>query len=208
MDYDLFLRLAAKGETFGYIDSYLACFRRSEDNKTSTHLRAMRREGFAVSKKHGGDRYLRFHVNKCVTRIFFLLRFDAFRRMKKDTLSAVVAAARGAAFMTGSKYRIAMIGLKGIPAKWGGMEKYVEEVGKRLVERGHEVTVFGSRWYCGEDKPRQRVSGMKVRSVPTLHLQPTDALISALLASIIIARENCTRSCTFMVMPPITLSPC
>jgi glycosyltransferase involved in cell wall biosynthesis len=75
--------------------------------------------------------------------------------------------------------------LKGIPAKWGGMEKYVEEVGKRLVQRGHEVTVFGSRWYCPSSGGNGYL-GMKVRPVPTLHFQATDALSNALTSSLLI----------------------
>jgi glycosyltransferase involved in cell wall biosynthesis len=81
------------------------------------------------------------------------------------------------------KLRIAMVGIKGIPAKWGGMEKYVEEVGKRLVRRGHEVTVFGSKWYCTESNGSGYL-GMKVISIPTLHIQATDALSNAFVSSL------------------------
>lgn len=35
-----------------------------------------------------------------------------------------------------------MIGTRGVPARYGGFETAVEEVGRRLVDRGHEVTVF------------------------------------------------------------------
>jgi len=83
--------------------------------------------------------------------------------------------------MESPKYKIAMVGLKGIPAKWGGMEKYVEEVGKRLVERGHEVTVFASQWYC-KDYAGDSYEGMRIIRVPTLHLQATDALSNAFFA--------------------------
>jgi len=38
--------------------------------------------------------------------------------------------------------RVAMIGQKGIPARYGGVETHVEAVATRLVERGHEVWVF------------------------------------------------------------------
>lgn len=38
--------------------------------------------------------------------------------------------------------RIAMVGLRGLPATFGGVEKHVEELGARLAQRGHEVTVF------------------------------------------------------------------
>ena len=32
---------------------------------------------------------------------------------------------------------VAMIGTRGVPAAYGGFETAVEEVGRRLVERGH-----------------------------------------------------------------------
>lgn len=39
--------------------------------------------------------------------------------------------------------RIALIGTRGIPAAYGGFETAVEEVGRRLVERGHRLLVYG-----------------------------------------------------------------
>ncbi|PZU45681.1 MAG: glycosyl transferase [Microbacterium sp.] len=36
-----------------------------------------------------------------------------------------------------------MIGTRGVPAAYGGFETAVEEVGRRLVERGHSVLVYG-----------------------------------------------------------------
>lgn len=38
--------------------------------------------------------------------------------------------------------KIAMVGTRGVPARYGGFETCVEEVGRRLVERGHEVVVY------------------------------------------------------------------
>lgn len=38
--------------------------------------------------------------------------------------------------------RIAMMGTRGVPATYGGFETAIEEVGARLVERGHEVVVY------------------------------------------------------------------
>src|SRR5258705_7879656 len=48
--------------------------------------------------------------------------------------------------------RIAMIGQKGIPARYGGVETHVEAVATRLAARGHEVWAFcRSRPRPGED---------------------------------------------------------
>ncbi len=76
-----------------------------------------------------------------------------------------------------------MIGLKGIPAKWGGIEKYVEEIGVRLVQRGHEVIIFGSNWYS-KSYPSQNYKGMKLVRVPAIHFQATDAFSNAFMATI------------------------
>ena len=39
--------------------------------------------------------------------------------------------------------RIAVLGTHGVPAAAGGLEPAVEEIGRRLVRRGHDVTVYG-----------------------------------------------------------------
>lgn len=41
------------------------------------------------------------------------------------------------------RLRIAVFGTRGIPAAYGGFETFAEQLGARLVERGHSVTVFG-----------------------------------------------------------------
>ena len=84
----------------------------------------------------------------------------------------------------GHHMQIAMIGLKGIPAVWGGMEKYAEEIGHILSQRGHCVTTFGSKWYC-QGFTGRRHRGIRVIKVPTLRLSATDALTNAFFASAI-----------------------
>ncbi len=39
--------------------------------------------------------------------------------------------------------RIAIMGIRGIPANYGGFETFAEELSTRLVEKGHQVTVYG-----------------------------------------------------------------
>ncbi len=80
--------------------------------------------------------------------------------------------------------RIAFIGLKGIPAQWGGIERYVEEVATRLAERGHEVTAFGGRWYC-RGFQGSHYKGVRLVRVPALNLPATEALTNAFFASVL-----------------------
>jgi glycosyltransferase involved in cell wall biosynthesis len=39
--------------------------------------------------------------------------------------------------------RIAILGIRGVPANYGGFETFAEQFGRRLVQRGHDVTVYG-----------------------------------------------------------------
>ncbi len=66
--------------------------------------------------------------------------------------------------------RIAMVGQKGLPATWGGIEHHVEQVGRRLAARGHEVTVYCRDTYGEVDAPeptRACGCGTRPRSAPS-----------------------------------------
>jgi glycosyltransferase involved in cell wall biosynthesis len=69
--------------------------------------------------------------------------------------------------------RIAMLGTRGVPAHYGGFETAIEEIGRRLVERGHEVTV-----YCrGAEDPAQRTYlGMDLVHLPALRKRSLETL--------------------------------
>lgn len=69
--------------------------------------------------------------------------------------------------------RIAMIGTRGVPAAYGGFETAVEEIGRRLVDRGHDVTV-----YCRTTKaePAAEHLGMRLVHIPAVHLKTVETL--------------------------------
>jgi glycosyltransferase involved in cell wall biosynthesis len=77
--------------------------------------------------------------------------------------------------------RIAFIGQRGVPAAMGGIEHHVEEIGSRLVERGHEVTVYTRGNYTRERVAEHR--GMRVRYVPTVPTKRLEALIHSGLST-------------------------
>jgi glycosyltransferase involved in cell wall biosynthesis len=74
---------------------------------------------------------------------------------------------------------IAMIGSKGLPAKFGGVEKHVEEVGRRLVERGHRVTVYARRPFSGEGAHL----GMDIKILPSISTKNLDTATNAFAAT-------------------------
>lgn len=66
--------------------------------------------------------------------------------------------------------KIAMIGQKGIPATYGGIERHVEEIATRLVQRGHSVNVFSRIYYSRQRGPYRGVGNKRLISFRTKHL--------------------------------------
>lgn len=69
---------------------------------------------------------------------------------------------------------IALIGTRGVPARYGGFETAIEEVGRRLVERGHRVTVY-CRPVDGEPQPDEYL-GMELVHLPALRRRSLETL--------------------------------
>jgi len=68
---------------------------------------------------------------------------------------------------------IAMVGTRGVPARYGGFETAVEEIGRRLTARGHHVTV-----YCrsGNGDPATTYLGMRLVTLPALRRRSLETL--------------------------------
>lgn len=77
--------------------------------------------------------------------------------------------------------RIAFIGQRGVPATIGGIEHHVEEIGARLVERGHDVTVYTRANYTAGRITEHR--GMRVRYIPTPPTKHLEALVHSGLST-------------------------
>jgi glycosyltransferase involved in cell wall biosynthesis len=71
--------------------------------------------------------------------------------------------------------KIAMIGQKGIPATTGGVEKHVEEMATRLVQQGHQVTVYCRNTYIKEDLKEYK--GIRLVTIKTIHSKSLDAIV-------------------------------
>ncbi|GAC1467796.1 MAG: glycosyltransferase [Chloroflexota bacterium] len=68
--------------------------------------------------------------------------------------------------------RVAFIGTRGVPATYSGFETFVEQLGARLVERGHDVTVYCRRHHLGPSNGTM-YRGMRlvhVRGIASKHL--------------------------------------
>jgi glycosyltransferase involved in cell wall biosynthesis len=79
--------------------------------------------------------------------------------------------------------KIAMLGTRGVPATFGGVEHHVEQIGARLVERGHDVTVYSQRRYSGGDRLTEHL-GMHVVTLPTVPVRSLEAISHAAMATV------------------------
>ncbi|BCB76184.1 glycosyltransferase family 4 protein [Phytohabitans flavus] len=83
---------------------------------------------------------------------------------------------------------IAMIGQKGMPATYGGVERHVEELGSRLVSYGHTVTVFCRDSYG--DLTTETHRGVRLRRVRTVASKHLDAIVHSAASTMVAMREK------------------
>ncbi|NAZ81396.1 DUF1972 domain-containing protein [Kineococcus sp. R8] len=81
----------------------------------------------------------------------------------------------------GDGLRIALLGTRGVPAHYGGFETCVEEVGARLVERGHDVVVYGAA-PAGDGPAPETYRGMRLVHLPAVHKRSLETLSRSALA--------------------------
>lgn len=71
------------------------------------------------------------------------------------------------------------MGIRGIPANYGGFETFAEELATRLVARGHEVTVYGRA--NNVKYPGERYKGVRLVILPTISHKYLDTVVHTLL---------------------------
>ncbi len=75
--------------------------------------------------------------------------------------------------------RIALLGTRGIPARYGGFETFAEELCVRLAERGYQVTV-----YCREKHTQTEYRGVRLRYLPTVRHKYFDTVVHTGLSTV------------------------
>src|SRR5688500_19003299 len=78
--------------------------------------------------------------------------------------------------------RIAVLGTRGIPGNYGGFETFAEELSSRLVERGHEVTVY-CRIGNAVSRPT-RFRGVRLVHLPAVRHKYAETLSHTLLSTL------------------------
>ncbi len=75
-----------------------------------------------------------------------------------------------------------MMGTRGVPAHYGGFETAIEEIGQRLVERGHIVTVY-CRQPDGGENPDEYL-GMHLVTLPAVRSKAIETLSHTALSAL------------------------
>lgn len=73
-----------------------------------------------------------------------------------------------------------MMGTRGVPAAYGGFETAVEEVGRRLADRGHDVVVYTR----GAQTRQREYLGMEVVHLPALRQKQLETLSHSAVSSL------------------------
>jgi glycosyltransferase involved in cell wall biosynthesis len=74
--------------------------------------------------------------------------------------------------------RFAILGTRGIPARYGGFETFAEELSTRLAARGHQITV-----YCREQYPQPTYCGVNLVYRPTIRHKYLDTIAHTFVAT-------------------------
>ncbi|SEL20696.1 Glycosyltransferase involved in cell wall bisynthesis [Blastococcus sp. DSM 46786] len=77
--------------------------------------------------------------------------------------------------------RIAMVGTRGVPARYGGFETAVEEVGRRLADRGHRVVVYCRTVPGRTERPGEHL-GMELVHLPAARKRSLETLSHSALS--------------------------
>jgi glycosyltransferase involved in cell wall biosynthesis len=75
--------------------------------------------------------------------------------------------------------RFAIVGTRGIPARYGGFETFAEELSTRLAARGHHLTV-----YCRERHPEAMYRGVHLKTLPALRHKYFETIAHTFLSTL------------------------
>jgi glycosyltransferase involved in cell wall biosynthesis len=84
--------------------------------------------------------------------------------------------------------RLAILGTRGIPARYGGFETLAEELSARLSARGHDVTVYTRTRYAEPGLSSHR--GARIRVLPTIPTKYLDTVAHGFLSGFDAALER------------------
>lgn len=76
--------------------------------------------------------------------------------------------------------RLAVVGIRGIPANYGGFETFAEHLAPELAARGHDVTVYGRSHFV--NCPSGEYRGVRIVTLPTIRTKHLDTPVHTLVS--------------------------
>ena len=86
------------------------------------------------------------------------------------------------------KLRVALVGIRGIPAQYGGSETAAEEIYPRLAARDHDVVVYCRRHKVDPDQKWYK--GVRTVVLPSVNTKSLDTITATFLALIDVVARN------------------
>ncbi|MEM1178950.1 MAG: DUF1972 domain-containing protein [Acidobacteriota bacterium] len=86
------------------------------------------------------------------------------------------------------RLRVALLGSRGIPARYGGYETLMEEIAVRLQRLGHEVTVYCRSHYTRRDETEHE--GVRLVVLPTIRTKFFDTPVHTFLSCLHAATQR------------------
>ncbi len=83
---------------------------------------------------------------------------------------------------------IAIVGTRGIPNRYGGFERFAEQISSRFADHGHRVTVYCRRAFTRADDVYDRCVRRVI--VPSLHQKHLDTSVSTFFAAVHVALSD------------------
>lgn len=78
--------------------------------------------------------------------------------------------------------KIALLGSRGIPARYSGFETFYEQLGSRLAARGHNVTVYNRSHFIRDVK--ESYKGVRLVSLPSIATKHLDTITHTALSAL------------------------
>ena len=88
------------------------------------------------------------------------------------------------------RLRVAILGTRGVPARYGGFETFAEQLSTRLASRGHDVTVYGRAGVVDPALDGERYRGVRVVVLPAPRAKHLETVVHTLRSAWSARRER------------------
>ncbi len=107
---------------------------------------------------------------------------------------------------------IAVVGTRGLPASYGGVEKHSEELYTRLIEKGYKIIVYSRNYYTRKNAFKYFHNGIEVINIPILNIKGVETFVHSFISTIFslfskadIIHFHCQGPALFCIIPALLL---